>query len=170
MCEVPPQEPLISHGVGKTLLIVEDDILAAVALRDELADCGYHVLDLTERHEEALLAARRGKPDLALVDIQLAGNDDGVALALDFKAIGVPTLFISGQICRARAAHAAAIGSMPKPYNASDMVQAVDYLFARLRGEPAPTPPRGLEVFNANDQISRDAGFRQGEIERQGWR
>jgi two-component system, response regulator PdtaR len=132
---------------GKTLLIVEDEILPAMALQAELEDAGYHVMDLTGRHQEALLAARGLKPDLALVNIQLEGRDDGVALALDLKAMGIPVLFISGQISRARTAETVAIGSLPKPYSTLDMVKAVDYLLACLAGDETLPRPMHLEVF-----------------------
>jgi DNA-binding response OmpR family regulator len=58
-------------ALNVTVLIVEDDILPAMALRDEFEEAGYHVLDLTGRHDEALAAARAGRPDMALVNIQL---------------------------------------------------------------------------------------------------
>jgi two-component system, response regulator PdtaR len=133
--------------LDKTLLIVEDEILPAMALQAELEDAGYHVMDLTGRHQEALTAARACKPDLALVNIQLHGRDDGVALALELKAMGVPVLFISGQVSRARTAQTAAVGSLPKPYDAADMVKAVDYLLARLAGDESRPRPCRLEVF-----------------------
>jgi DNA-binding response OmpR family regulator len=123
---------------GKTLLIVEDEILPAMALQAELQDAGYNVMDLTGRHQEALTAARECRPDLA---------DDGIALAGDLKGLGIPVLFISGQISRARTAQTVAIGSMPKPYSTVDMVMAVTYLLARLRGEHSPPRPPQLEVF-----------------------
>jgi hypothetical protein len=83
------------HAVkpGKTLMIVEDEALVTMTLRDELEDAGYHVLDLTDRHE---------------------------------KALNIPVLFVSGQVGRAKSAKTVAIGSMPKPYSALDMVKAVD--------------------------------------------
>jgi DNA-binding response OmpR family regulator len=133
--------------LAKTLLIVEDDVLPAMALQDALGDAGYRVMDLTARHEEALGAARACKPDLALVNIQLHGRDDGIALAADLKAMGVPVLFISGQTSRARSARTVAIASLPKPYDTADMVRAVDYLMRRLAGEPTLPPPAHLEVF-----------------------
>ena len=67
-----------------------------MALQVELEDAGYQVMDLTGRHQEALEAARGRKPDLALVNIQLQGRDDGIALAVDLKAMGIPVIFISG--------------------------------------------------------------------------
>ena len=140
--------PSMTGGTGSTLMIVEDETLVAMNLRDELEDAGYHVLDLTDRHAEALEVARACKPDLALVNIQLGGRDDGIELAEQLKAMGIPVLLISGQISRARSAQTVAIASLPKPYDAADMVLAVAYLLARLRGDTSPPRPDGLEVFD----------------------
>lgn len=96
-----------------TLLIVEDEALVALVLCDALTDAGYHVLDLKEQHDEAMAVAKASRPDLALVNIDLAKGDDGVALAEQLKALGIPVVFISGQISRARSAATAAIASMP---------------------------------------------------------
>lgn len=132
---------------AKTLLIVEDDMLPAMALEGGLTDAGYHVLDLTGRHQDALTVARETKPDLALVNIELEGRDDGIALAEDLKAMGIPVLFISGQVSRARSARTVAIGSLPKPYSVDDMIKAVAYLLARLNRDQSHVPPGGLEIF-----------------------
>jgi two-component system, response regulator PdtaR len=137
-----------TDAVGKILLIVEDEVLLAMGLKDELEDCGYRVLELAVRHQEAMDAALEVKPDLALVNIDLAGGDDGVALARDLKGLGVPVLFISGQPARARLAKAVAIASIAKPYSPTDMVQAVDYLFRHERGDESRPGPRALEVFD----------------------
>lgn len=132
---------------GKTLLIVEDDILSAIALKQEPEDSGFLGLDLTSRPNEALAAARHGAPDLALVNIELHGRDDGIDLARQFKAMGIPVLFIGGQSSRARTARTVAVGSLPKPYHPADIVPAVHYLLARLAGDDSQPGPHSLEVF-----------------------
>ena len=91
--------------------------------------------------------ARESAPDLALVNIQLRGRDDGIELAKQLKALDIPVLLISGQVSRAQSAKTVAIGSMPKPYSALEMVAAVTYLLARLGGEDSIVAPAGLEVF-----------------------
>ena len=97
-----------------TLMIVEDEALVAMTLRDELEGAGYKVLDLTDRHVEALAVARAEKPNLALVNIRLAGGDDGIELAEQLRAWKIPVLLISGQVSRARSAQTVAVGSMPQ--------------------------------------------------------
>jgi DNA-binding response OmpR family regulator len=135
--------------VAKILLIVEDQVLLAVGLKDELEDNGYRILELAIRHQEALGIARAVKPDLALVNIDLAAGDDGVALAHDLKALGVPVLFISGQQDRVKLAKDVAIASLSKPYSGAEMVKAVDYLFRHQRGDESRPPPSRLEMFDA---------------------
>ena len=134
--------------ISQTLMIVEDEALVAIVLRDVLSEAGYHVLDLTTRHAEALEVARACKPDLALVNIRLAGRDDGIELAVQLKALDIPVVFISGQISRARTAATVAIASMPKPYDADEVVLAVAYLLARLKGPTPLARPDKLEVFD----------------------
>lgn len=131
-----------------TLMIVEDEALVAIMLRDELQEAGYKVLDLTDRHAEALDVARAETPNLALVNIRLAGGDDGIELAKQLKALRIPVLLISGQVSRARSAQTVAVGSMPKPYDAAEMVLAVSYLLARLSGDASLARPHQLEVFD----------------------
>lgn len=130
------------------LMIVEDDALVAIVLHDELEDAGYKILDLTDRQDEALQVAKAEKPHLALVNISLAGDDDGIELSEHLKAMGIPVLLISGQASRASSAKTVAIGSMPKPYNAAEMVVAVAYLLARLNGDSSLPRPAQLEVFD----------------------
>jgi DNA-binding response OmpR family regulator len=137
----------------KILLIVEDQLLLAMGLKGGLEDGGYQVLELTERHQQALGVAREIKPDLALVNIDLAGGDDGVALARDLKAIGIPVLFISGQPDRARSEKAVAIASLAKPYSDTEMLEAVDYLFRHEHGDESRPGPSRLEMF---DTVSAD--------------
>ena len=145
----------------ETLMIVEDEALIAMVLRDMLEDAGYHVLDLTDRRAEALEVAKAHKPDLALVNIRLAGRDDGIELAKQLKAQGVPVLLISGQTSRARSAQTVAIASLPKPYDAADMVLAVAYLLARMQGDSSLAAPPGLEVFDDSDLAPAAQGAAQ---------
>jgi DNA-binding response OmpR family regulator len=139
----------------QTLIIVEDEVLVAILLRDELQKAGYTVLDLTDRQDEALEIAKAEKPDLALVNIRLARGDDGIELSKHLKGLGIPVLLISGQVSRASSAKTVAIGSMPKPYDPEEMVLAVAYLLARLNGDDTLPRPHQLEVFD-DESFERD--------------
>ena len=139
----------------QTLMIVEDEVLVAIHLRDELQKAGYKVLDLTDGYDAALEVAKADKPHLALVNIRLAKGDDGIELSKHLKGLGIPVLLISGQVSRASSAKTVAIGSMPKPYDPEEMVLAVAYLLARLNGDDTLPKPHQLEVFDDN-RFERD--------------
>jgi DNA-binding response OmpR family regulator len=132
----------------QTLMIVEDEAMIAMDLRDELQEAGYRVLNLTDRQDDAIQVAKAERPDLALVNISLAGGDDGVELSRHLKAMEIPVLLISGQVSRASSAKTVAIGSMPKPYHPAQMVVAVTYLLGRLNGDGSRQRPARLEVFD----------------------
>lgn len=132
----------------RTVLIVEDQLLLAMTVRDALEDHGYRVLELAIRRQEALDTVAETRPDLALVNIELADDDDGSVLAAELTAMGIPVVFISGQTSRIDLSREAAIASMPKPYSPEDMVLAVDYVFRHLAGDESRPGPRGLQVFS----------------------
>ncbi len=142
------KDQFVADWRKKTLMIVEDEALVAMTLRDELERAGYQILDLTDRPEAAVAVARKSAPDLALVNIQLGGREDGIELAQKLKLLNIPVLLISGQVSRAHSAQTVAIGSMPKPYSALEMAQAVAYLLAHLAGDESLARPEGLEVFD----------------------
>jgi 1,2-diacylglycerol 3-beta-glucosyltransferase len=62
--------------------------------------------------------------------------------------MGTPVFLISGQVSRASSAKTVAIASMPKPYDAAEMVLAVAFLLARLNGDRSLPRPAQLEVFD----------------------
>ncbi len=64
---------------GELILIVEDNPLNTKLLRDVLAAQGYQVAD-TVTAEEGLEIARRDRPSMILMDIQLPGMDGVTAL------------------------------------------------------------------------------------------
>jgi CheY-like chemotaxis protein len=87
----------------KTVLIVEDDGVLAVQLRDMLVGLGYNVPKpvATGAAAIAAVAAERPNlilPDLILMDIQLAGKMDGITAAAEHisSVADVPIIFLTG--------------------------------------------------------------------------
>ena len=92
------------------------------------------------------------RPELALVDINLTGRGDGIALARALRdRHGVPSLFVSGQAPDALANRDAALGLVRKPYAPEDVAQAVSVVGELLRGSRPERLPPGLELFGGID-------------------
>ena len=63
------------------ILIVEDEALVAMSMELVLEDHGHEVVDIADDLASAILAATHFRPELALVDMRLAGGDSGLHVA-----------------------------------------------------------------------------------------
>jgi two-component system, response regulator PdtaR len=132
------------------ILIVEDDPIIALAAEFTLTEAGHEVFGPFVSEQSALAAAADLKPDVALVDIDLAGQPEGPGIARSLRdQYGVRSLFASGQPRTARANKDAAMGLLHKPYSDADLADAIPVLQTLLDGGSPPPPkiPRGLELF-----------------------
>lgn len=78
------------------VLIVEDEVLTAMYMQLMLKNAGYEVVGLETTGEEALRNAADSSPDIALVDVNLQGDVDGLEVAAKLRArYGVPSLFVT---------------------------------------------------------------------------
>jgi DNA-binding NarL/FixJ family response regulator len=64
-----------------TVLIVEDEYLLAMALRNTFTSLGITVLDTAANFEDAVSKTQLLRPDLIVMDINLQGNRNGVEAA-----------------------------------------------------------------------------------------
>lgn len=80
-----------------SILIVEDEALFAMSLEDALLRAGYSVCGIADKWTEAIELADDHSPRVALVDIRIKGDMDGVETAqLLIKRYGVKALFMTG--------------------------------------------------------------------------
>ncbi|MCC6684346.1 MAG: response regulator [Bacteroidia bacterium] len=76
--------------------IVEDELIIAEALRQMLVSMGYLTTEIATRYSEAVDMIESEKPDLVLLDINLAGQLDGVDLAYVIrKNFNTPIIFLT---------------------------------------------------------------------------
>jgi DNA-binding NarL/FixJ family response regulator len=81
----------------KKILVAEDEFLPAAHLRSILAKAGYEVVGPTSTAEETVNSARANSPDYILLDIRLAGEEDGLSAARRIREFSqVPIIFMSG--------------------------------------------------------------------------
>jgi CheY-like chemotaxis protein len=101
------------------ILIVEDEILIALDLRNLVEESGHVVVGIVESADYATATATRERPDVVLMDIALAGPRDGIDAALELRArLDIPSLFVSAHpdlSLRRRAEAAKPVGFLTKP-------------------------------------------------------
>ncbi|MBL7814769.1 MAG: response regulator [Saprospiraceae bacterium] len=80
------------------VLIVEDQKLIARDIESLLTDWGYNVIGCAVSGVEALALFNAHKPDLALVDIHIHGDMDGIDTVFQFNAIRlIPIVYLTAQ-------------------------------------------------------------------------
>jgi CheY-like chemotaxis protein len=109
--------------MGKRILIVEDEIISAMALEKMLQKMGYEVVGIVTTGEEAIERSGQESPDIVAMDIRLAGKMDGIDAASRITAeTGAGIIFMTGyddEGTKARALALKPLGFMSKPIDKS---------------------------------------------------
>ncbi len=107
------------------LLIVEDEPIVALDLKQEIEQLGCEVVGVAESADEAMVAAGVCRPDLALMDVRLVGGVDGVQTAgLLRSAYHIPVVFLtsySDETTITRAAREMPYGYLTKPFQSGEL-------------------------------------------------
>ena len=130
------------------ILIVEDEPLIASLVADVLTDGGHEVAGVASNFRSACERAERARPDLALVDIQLAGGDSGIDVARALSALGVASILVSSDGCSARDNQDAAVGYLAKPWRPDALLESIEAAAVILHGEPPACVPVDFEMFS----------------------
>jgi len=78
------------------ILVVEDEVIVAKDIADSLERLGYTVIGTTATGEEALRLAAEHHPDLALMDIRLQGQLNGIETAERLRdEFNIPSVFLT---------------------------------------------------------------------------
>jgi DNA-binding response OmpR family regulator len=105
-------------------LIIEDELLIAMALEDALRGCGFMSFDVAVSAEEAVEAAARKCPDLITADVELRPGCGISAVQSICSEKSIPVLFITGSPGEVRMrmpGHAL----VEKPFDADHIMEAI---------------------------------------------
>src|SRR5207253_224033 len=105
----------------------------ALELEHRLLEAGFDVVGIAASAEDALAKARSGKPDLAVMDIRLAGARDGIDAAIDLIALGIPSIFATAHAdpeTKQRAEQARPLGWLQKPYAPQSAIALIEQVLA----------------------------------------
>jgi CheY-like chemotaxis protein len=125
----------VTTAANARILVVEDEALIAMDLQALLEGAGYQVLGPVNSPQAALALLERLEPDLALLDVNLAGTDVfGVADTLAKRKS--PIIFLTGHTqLRLPEAHRHR-PLVVKPYLPHLLLQAIQRALVQ-RGSPA---------------------------------
>src|SRR4051812_30659768 len=99
--------------------------------------------------EDALERAADEPPDLALVEVRLEGDAEGLNLARVLRdRHGTACVFLTSNAEIAGRAGDAAVGVIEKPYSLEAVQRTVDFVAANRRGGPSMAAPRELQLFH----------------------
>ncbi len=83
--------------MAKRIIILEDDKTLALIYKMFLEEFGYQPVEFFSNAEEAFAHVEKFKPDIALVDISLSGEMQGVEAATILQSdFNIPTIYITG--------------------------------------------------------------------------
>jgi CheY-like chemotaxis protein len=133
-------EPAVPRReLGLRLLLVEDNVEVAAALRDVLEALGCQV-HAVHRAQAALawLSQQDALPDLMLSDVLMPGDMDGAELARRVRDgyPGVKIILMTGYAEQLEAISRLGFDILPKPCSADMLADAINKAMAR-----APRPP-----------------------------
>ncbi len=112
------------------VLIVEDEQIVALDLRETLERLGYQVVGSASDADEAKRLADTTAPDLVLMDIHLQGTTDGITAADRIRANGGPPVVFVTAFDDARTLARAKItepyGYLLKPFNVRELRATIE--------------------------------------------
>jgi PAS domain S-box-containing protein len=131
-----PPQPV----AGNRLLLVEDEALVAMAMKDLLVELGFEVLGAYRRTADALAAARDHDINAALLDVNLGG--ELIYPVADYlTAKGVPFVFVTGYGAETIDRRFAYVPVLQKPIER----RVLENLFVLTVNRRAKSAPRRLD-------------------------
>jgi CheY-like chemotaxis protein len=114
------------------VMIVEDEVIAALATQKMLQKLGFEVCGNVTTGEDALAAVDDGCPDLVIMDVYLDGELDGIETAERLQQLrDVPVIYVtaySDDATRARASATHPLAYLVKPLDMSLLEKALEGL------------------------------------------
>jgi two-component system, response regulator PdtaR len=133
----------------KRILIVEDEFIVALNLRQIMSNMGFDVIGIAP---DAATAERlaQAKPDIALVDLNLRDGLTGPQIGAKLsEEHGTSVLFVTANGAQLGNGIKGTIGVLSKPVDEESIESVLDFLVKHRVGEPA-SPPPSVRLFASN--------------------
>ena len=130
------------------VLIVEDSLLTALEMQLALEEAGYRVLGPAASYERAMGLVDAFQLDIVLLDIELSGPKNGVAVARELLKRHIPALFVSAITPNDPEARKSAVGILSKPIDAERLIDSVEAVQEISAGKTPSSLPSGFERYD----------------------
>jgi len=132
------------------ILIVEDESIVALDLKEHLIESGYDPVDMVDDGVSACERALELRPDLVLMDIHLPGEMDGVEAADRIRGeLDIPVVFLTAYAddqTLKRAREAEPYGYLVKPFDAKQLQTTIGLALRNFQ--------RQEELFETRDILN----------------
>lgn len=132
------------------ILIVEDEVMLALTMEDTLNSSGHQVTGLARNHAMAVQLARTTRPDLALVDLNLANVILGTTVAQHLRQrFGIPSVFVTGnpKDCEHIGPRVGALACLSKPFTPDELLRTVEVASSVMRLQQPDSVPSNLDLY-----------------------
>jgi signal transduction histidine kinase len=143
------------------ILVVEDELIVARDIQQQLIELHYEPVGHTTRGELAVRMAGELHPDLVLMDVRLAGTMDGISAAQAIRAqFAIPVVFLTAYATDdtlARAKLAEPFGYVLKPFTDRELRTALEIALhnhaaeARLKDKARQLTALSHRVFDQQE-------------------
>ena len=136
------------------VLIVEDEFIIADYIQGCLLNLGYEVVGICTNYEDAVAALQNYQPDIAIIDIGIKGDKNGIDIANYISDnLHIPFIFASshgdkGTIDKAKQTRPAAY--LIKPFTEEDLYAAIETALVNFGTQKIKTEPEE-EIILIND-------------------
>ena len=114
----------------KKVLIVEDEIITAMYLRNVLKGMGYKICSFAVSGEKAIKIVENEHPDVVLMDVKLRGKMDGIEAAREIRSrFDIPIIYISGypeEVVKEKTEITKSYEFLAKPFDGFDAKEAIE--------------------------------------------
>ena len=132
------------------IMIVEDDPIIGADLEDRLSEMGYQLSGPFDKGEDAFAALNAAKPDLIIMDVNLAGKWNGIETAKKIMSIqALPIIYLTGNsddytFAEAKQTQPAAF--LSKPFRGRDLKHAIELAILQTQAPKGGTVDSLMEV------------------------
>jgi PAS domain S-box-containing protein len=128
-----------SPAAATSVLVVEDEFIIASSLQRSLQRLGYAVAGVADRGEGLQERIEESMPDIILMDIEINGEQDGIAVASGIQdRYDIPIVYVSGlrhDELLTRIPETRPFGFLAKPFTDHELSVALSIALYKARAE-----------------------------------